>query len=367
MSRPDDTDPRGLDRPAPVRPGEELDSRKLEEFLAKELAELSGSLAVEQFPSGFSNLTYLLRAGDSQWVLRRPPFGADIKTAHDMEREYRILSRLVRLYPKVPTPLLYCDDTAVLGAPFYLMECLEGVILRATSPAETAPSADTMAGIARSFVDTLVELHAVDYRAAGLGDLGKPRGYVRRQIEGWTERYREARTDELPALERAAAWLAEHRPAEAGAALIHNDFKYDNLILHPEELTRVVAVLDWEMATLGDPLMDLGTSLGYWVDPDDPPSLRALRLSPTTLPGNLTRRELVETYARSSGLQLDDVVFYYVYGLFKVAVIIQQIYSRYCRGDTQDPRFASLIDGVRVCGRVADQAIRRQRIDRLFD
>ncbi len=355
-----------LDQPAPVRPGEELDTQRLAEYLQSQLPWLTGELEVQQFPKGFSNLTYLLRIGERELVLRRPPFGANIKTAHDMSREYRILTHLIRVYPKVPKPLLYCDDPAILGAPFYVMERVQGVILRPHWPAEQAPSPELMARIADSFVKTFVELHAVDYRAAGLEDLGRPQGYVRRQIEGWAERYQKAKTDDIPEMEQVARWLAEHIREESGASLIHNDFKYDNLILHPEDWSRVLAVLDWEMATLGDPLMDLGTSLGYWLDPDDPPVLQKLQLSPTLLPGNPTRAELVQLYARKSGRNVDDVVFYYAYGLFKLAVIIQQIYYRYKKGFTQDPRFARLIDGVRGCAMMAAAAIHKKRIDRLF-
>ncbi len=355
-----------IDQPAAVRAGEELEAGPLAAYLRAHLPALSGTLVVEQFPRGFSNLTYLIRVGARQLVLRRPPFGASVKTAHDMGREYRILSHLAPLYPKAPRPLLYCDDEAVLGAPFYVMERVEGVILRPTMPEGMIPPPERMARIAGAFVETLAELHAVDADAAGLGTLGRPDGYVQRQIEGWTRRYHRARTDDVPALERVAAWLADHQPPEAGAALIHNDFKYDNLVLDPDDWARVLAVLDWEMATLGDPLMDLGTTLGYWVDPDDPPDVRRLQLSPTTLPGNPTRADLVERYARQSGRAVEDVVYYYVYGLFKIAVIIQQIYHRYRLGHTQDRRFAHLLDGVRGCGLVALQAIDKGRIDRLF-
>ena len=362
-------DSRWTDRPAPVRPGEELDAERLAAYLGARLPELAGPLEVEQFPRGFSNLTYLLRFGDRQLVLRRPPFGAAIKSAHDMGREYRILSRLVEVYPKVPRPLLYCDDPAALGgdggAPFYVMERVSGVILRPRMPPEMTPGPDRMARIADAFVTTLAELHAVDVEDAGLADLGRPEGYVRRQIEGWARRYADARTDDLPEIERAASWLSERAPAESGAALIHNDFKYDNLVLDPVDGSRVVAVLDWEMATLGDPLMDLGTTLGYWVEAGDPPALRSLDLNPTTLPGNPTRRELVERYAAASGRDVGHVTYYYVYGLFKIAVIVQQIYARYLRGDTRDPRFAGLIDAVRACARVAVQAIEKDRIDGL--
>ncbi len=356
-----------LDEPAAVRPGEELNTQKLAAYLKSHLPDVHGELELLQFPRGYSNLTYLLRIGERELVLRRPPFGSEkIKAGHDMSREYRILSHLIGVYPKVPKTLLYCDDPAVIGAPFYVMERVRGVILRPHRPAEQAPPPELMSRIADSFVDTFVELHAVDYRAAGLEDLGRPQGYVQRQIEGWTERYQKARTDDIPAMEQVARWLAENLRPESGAALIHNDFKYDNLVLHPDDWSRVLAVLDWEMATLGDPLMDLGTSLAYWLDPDDPPELRQMQLSPTLLPGNPTRAELVQRYSEKSGRDVSDVVFYYAYGLFKLAVIIQQIYYRYKMGFTKDPRFARLIDGVRGCALMAATAIQKKRIDRLF-
>jgi aminoglycoside phosphotransferase (APT) family kinase protein len=224
-------------------------------------------------------------------------------------------------------------------------------------PAAMRPAAPLMRRIAASFVANLAELHRVDYAAAGLGDLGHPEGYVRRQIEGWTGRYRNARTDDVPEMEAAAAWLLAEMPAESGAALIHNDYKYDNLVLDPADWARIAGVLDWEMATIGDPLLDLGTSLGYWVEPDDPDELQALQLSPTALPGNPTRAELISLYEKASGRRVTRPTFYYVYGLFKVAVIVQQIYARYRRGDSQDPRFSGLIDAVRACGRTAVRAI----------
>ena len=354
-----------IDRPRKVREGENLDVERLSAYLRDQLPDLDGPLEVEQFPRGFSNLTYLLRAGSRELVLRRPPIGAAVKSGHDMGREHRILSRLHAVYGKAPRPLAYCDDPGVLGAPFYLMERLEGVILRPQMPAAMYPSPERMAAIADGLIETLAELHAVDYEAAGLAELGRPDGYVRRQVDGWVGRYEKAQTDDIPEMTEVAAWLDARAPAESAAALIHNDFKYDNLVLDPEEGTRVIAVLDWEMATLGDPLMDLGTSLGYWVDPDDPPELRRLALSPTLLPGNPTRAELVERYASVSGREIADPVFYYVYGLFKIAVIVQQIYARFRAGHTQDPRFANLIHGVRACSRVAARAAELGRIERL--
>jgi aminoglycoside phosphotransferase (APT) family kinase protein len=350
----------------PVRPGEEIDTAALQPWLAEHLPEMGAApLTVEQFPGGHSNLTYLLKAGDRELVLRRPPFGSKVKTAHDMGRELRVLSRLWTVYPKAPRALAGCDDPGVIGAPFYVMERVRGIVLRGQkAPAGVDLDPQTMRRLSEAAVDGLAELHAVQYEAAGLGDLGKPAGYVERQVSGWTERWRGARTDDVPDIDRAAVWLADHLPAESGAALVHNDYKYDNLVLSPD-LGGIAAVLDWEMATIGDPLMDLGTSLGYWTDPDDDPALSALPAGPTTLPGNLGRAEVVERYAAASGRDVSGILFYYVFGLLKIAVIAQQIYYRYHQGLTRDERFAALIGAVRLLGRAAGQAIDKGRIDRL--
>ncbi len=308
---------------------------------------------MEQFKSGYSNLTYLLHAGDQELVLRRPPVGSQVATAHDMTREWRVLSGLHPVWDKVPEPLVLCEDRHVLGAPFYLMERVRGVILRSTMPRNLELTPETSRRLSEIFVDTLVELHNVDLEEAGLDDMGRPEGYVERQVVGWTKRWKGSKTDEVPDIDRAARWLAENLPQEAGAALIHNDYKFDNLVLDPQDLTRVKAVLDWEMATVGDPLMDLGTSLGYWVEADDPEPLRQFRFGPTHLPGMLRRREIAERYAEESGRELPDLTFYYVFGLFKIAVIAQQIYYRYVQGLTTDERFAMLIHAIRALGRVA--------------
>ncbi|MFL6195233.1 MAG: phosphotransferase family protein [Thermoanaerobaculia bacterium] len=362
--------PPPIDATRPVRPGEEIDAAALSLWLEGRLPGAAGPIEVEQFPGGHSNLTYLLRFPDRELVLRRPPFGSKVKTAHDMGREYRVLSRLYAAYPKAPRALLHCDDLSVIGAPFYLMERVRGLILRQRkAPEGVALPPDTMRAASEAVVDGLADLHAVDWRAAGLEGLGHPEGYVARQIEGWTRRWRDARTDDVPDLDRAAAWLHERQPAGNGegteAALLHGDYKYDNLVLHPDDPARIVAVLDWEMATVGDPLMDLGTSLGYWMDPDDAPDLRVLPAGPTTLEGNLNRGQVVERYAARSGRDVSGVLFYYVYGLFKIAVIAQQIYFRYRQGLTHDDRFATMIGAVRILGRTAVQAIEKNRIDRL--
>lgn len=350
-----------LDQPAPVRRGEELNEAALEAYLVAHLPGAARPLVVEQFPSGFSNLTYLLRLGARELVLRRPPFGANIKSAHDMGREYRVLSGLHRVYAKVPQTLLYCDEEQVIGAPFYVMERLNGVILRGRPSTELDLTPDVMRSIALAAIDNLAAIHAIDYTVAGLEDLGRPTGYAVRQIEGWAKRYRTAQTDDLADIEQLIGWLGDHTPPDAGAALIHNDYKFDNLMLNPRNLGDIVAVLDWEMCTIGDPLMDLGTTLGYWIEPGDPPALQAM-LGLTTLPGNLTRCEVVERYAATSGRSVGDPLFYYLYGLFKIAVIVQQIYARYRRGHTQDQRFAGLIEVVGACGRLAVNALDRGRI-----
>lgn len=355
-----------VDRSVSVRVGEELPQQALLDYLRQELSDLEGSLTVEQFPAGFSNLTYLLRIGERELVLRRPPIGARIKTAHDMGREYRILAHLHPVYAKVPRPLLFCEDETVLGAPFYIMERVSGIILRAQPPRGIELSPETMRRLSEVFVDNLAEIHSIDYEAAGLGELGSPQGYVTRQVEGWTRRYYNARTDDVPEVEQLATWLHEHLPPDsAPAALIHNDYKYDNLVLAPDDLTRVVAVLDWEMATIGDPLMDFGTTLGYWVEPTDPQEWQQYGFVLTKLPGNFTRAELIDYYARRTGRAIPNPVFYYAYGLLKIAVIVQQIYARYQKGLTKDPRFAQLGALVKACGRLAQSAIAKDRIDRL--
>jgi aminoglycoside phosphotransferase (APT) family kinase protein len=346
-----------IDEAGPVRDGEQLDIERLETYLAAHLPGAGGPLAVQQFPHGHSNLTYLIRLGDRELVLRRPPFGNRVKSAHDMGREYRILSRLCRVYGPAPCPLLYCDDESILGAPFYLMERRRGIMIRRPPSPDQPLSPETVRRLGEVMVDNLAQLHALNYEAAGLGDLGKPTGYVERQVAGWTRRYRDAQTDDLAGLERAAAWLDGNRPGESGAALVHNDYKFDNLVLDPGDLTRIVAVLDWEMATIGDPLMDLGTTLGYWIEPNDLEPLRRFLVGPTTLPGSLTRHEVAERYGQVTGRDVSNMLFYYAFGLFKIAVIAQQIYARYVRGATRDPRFAVLGTVVDALGEQAARSI----------
>lgn len=352
-----------IDRAKNVRDGEELDQSRLLPYLRAHVPHLEGSLIVEQFPAGFSNLTYLLRFPERELVLRRPPFGAKIKTAHDMEREYKILSHLYPVYGKVPRPLLFCDDESVLGAKFFVMERVAGVILRSQAPKGLELSPRLMRRLSEAFVENLVEIHGVDYNAAGLAELGQPEGYVMRQVNGWTKRYQNARTDSFASVEQLAEWLAENAPPDSPkAALIHNDYKYDNVVLAPEDLSRIIAILDWEMATIGDPLMDLGTSLGYWVDPDDPPDWQKLGFGLTAMPGSLNRREVLSRYEELSGDSTGDFVFYYAFGLMKIAVIVQQIYFRYRQGLTKDPRFANLDVLIDACGRMALRAIERGQV-----
>jgi aminoglycoside phosphotransferase (APT) family kinase protein len=350
-----------LDTSAPVRSGEELPVATLEAYLAQHLPEASGPLTVEQFPHGHSNLTYLLCSGGKEFVLRRPPFGNQVKTAHDMGREFRVLSKLSGVYPPAPRPFIYCDDIGVLGAPFYVMERRRGVVLRRAENLGLTIDSPTARRLSEALIDNLALLHALDYKAAGLADLGKPEGYVTRQVNGWITRYTNARTDPHPGMDRIAGWLTEHKPTESGTALVHNDYKYDNLVLDPNDLTRVVAVLDWEMATVGDPLIDLGTTLGYWVEPGDPESIRAGAFGPTALAGSLTRQKLVTRYADKSGHDVSGMLFYYCFGLYKIAVIIQQIYARYVRGHTRDARFARLNELVAALCQTALLAAERGR------
>jgi aminoglycoside phosphotransferase (APT) family kinase protein len=331
-----------IDQPGPVREGEQLELDRLEPYLRKHFSVASAPIEVKQFPRGYSNLTYLVRLGEREMVLRRSPFGNPVKGAHDMAREYRILSGLSDMYPLAPRPYLLCEDETVLGATFYVMERRRGVILRKSLPPGVVLEPNAFRRLSQSFIDNLALLHALDYHAAGLGDLGRPEGFIQRQVQGWTERYRRAQTEDHEGMDRTSQWLAANMPPDCGASLIHNDYKYDNLILDIHDLTRIVAVLDWEMTTLGDPLMDLGCTLAYWVNADDAPCLQQTAFGPTNLPGSMTRRELVQRYAEASGRDVPDMLFYYVYGLFKLAVIVQQIYARYVQGHTRDARFERL-------------------------
>lgn len=348
------------DAPSPPRDGEGLDIAALTAFLdAHGLG--AGAVEVLQFPGGHSNLTYQVTRGGQAWVLRRPPHGAAIKTAHDMGREVTILSALAPHFALAPRPVASCDDAAVLGAPFYLMERRHGVILRTRLPRPLDEAAARR--VSTTLVDALAALHDLDLAAVGLAGFGRPEGYVARQVSGWTERYQPARTDDLPVVDEVAAWLAANLPpAPVAPALIHNDFKFDNVV-YDDDLARITGILDWEMATVGDPRMDLGTALAYWVDPNDPQPLQMMRFGPTTAPGMLRRAEVAARYADSRGLDFGPgqrgAVFFYAFGLFKTAVVAQQIYARYARGVTRDARFAPFIHAVRLLCEQARTAIER--------
>jgi aminoglycoside phosphotransferase (APT) family kinase protein len=332
------------DRPTEVRQGEELDLKVIETFLKDNISGLSGELLVRQFPSGYSNLTYLIQVGDRELVLRRPPFGRKAKTAHDMGREYRILKALNPVFPYCPKPLVYTEDASIMSCPFYVMERIRGIILRKSLPKGLELTPDQMRSLCESLLDVHYQLHSVDYKAIGLEGFGKPEGYVKRQVEGWSERYKAARTPDAPTFEKVMQWLHDKMPPDfPKPAIIHNDFKFDNVVLDPDHPLKIVGVLDWEMATLGDPLMDLGSSLGYWVQSDDPPNFQAIGMQPTNLPGAFTRNELVKRYAEKAGIHIDRFEFYLCFGLFRLAVIVQQIYYRFYHGQTKDERFKALI------------------------
>jgi aminoglycoside phosphotransferase (APT) family kinase protein len=337
-----------LDHPAPIRPGEELDLVKLEPYLRRHFPGDEGELLVRQFPSGHSNLTYSLNLGSKELVLRRPPFGSKVKSAHDMSREFRVLSKLHSVYPPAPEVLLYCEDESVIGAPFYVMKPIHGVILRGQLPRELDFPAEKARRLSESFVDNLTRLHHVDYAAAGLSDLGKPEGYLERQVRGWTERYHGSKTHDYPEVEKIAAWMQEHMPFTSRVSLVHNDYKYDNVVLDSNDITAIVGVLDWEMCTIGDPLTDLGTTLAYWIDARDPEELQKNRWGLTNVPGSFTRAEVVHRYAQKTGSDPSQIAFYLVFARFKLAVIVQQIYYRYHQGLTKDERFASMPDIVQM-------------------
>lgn len=332
-----------------VREGEGFDAEAVGRVLREKIDGLpEGELGVEQFPSGASNLTYLLKVGEWEGVLRRPPMGPIPPKAHDMGRESGILARLNAAYPLAPKPYFFTDDEGIIGAPFYVMEKRTGVVLDESFPEGVDPDEGLCRGISRTVVDTLVELHAVDPWEAGLGDLGRPEGFLERQTQGWISRYDKAKTDEIEEVGPLTDWLAKNVPQSPDPTIIHNDYKLNNLVLAPGDLTDVRAVLDWEMATVGDPLFDLAVSLSYWVEPDDPDDLKAVMPTVTATPGFMTRRELIDLYAERSGRDLSEMHWYVVFGYFKLAGILQQIFARWKAGQTQDERFATFGDRVRT-------------------
>ena len=355
-----------LDQPTQIRPNEGFDKNSLKTFLINELNLIEGIIKISQFPSGFSNLTYLVNFNDKDFVLRRPPIGANIKSGHDMNREYTILNGLKRIYNKVPKPYIYSDNVKIIGAPFYLMERKKGIILRGNTPKKQLPDKLEMRNLSKKFIFTLAEIHRLNYKKAGLESLGKPIGYISRQVKGWINRYLASKTSDISNINYVYKWLDRNIHENKFSSLIHNDFKYDNLVLSDDGKYDVLAILDWEMATLGDPLMDLGTSLGYWIDKTDPENIQQNKFNITNAEGNLNRGELVSLYSKESKLDISNIVFYYVFGLFKIAVIVQQIFYRYKLGKTSDKRFKDLNEIVKIYGLMAKRAIDKNRIDNLF-
>ncbi|MGI8789200.1 MAG: phosphotransferase family protein [Pyrinomonadaceae bacterium] len=345
-----------------IRRGEEINETDLREFLGEKFSGQTGEIKISQFPAGSSNLTYLVKIGAEEFVLRRPPFGNTVKSAHDMKREFDVLQKLSKVYQPAPKPLVYCADETIIGSEFYLMERRNGLIIRSKSPEILENSTELQKKVCESFIENLANLHALDYKKIGLENLGKPEGYAQRQVEGWTKRYFSAKTDEHFELEKSIEWLNANTPESIGATLVHNDYKFDNVMLDPENLTRVTAVLDWEMTTVGEPLMDLGTTLGYWMSADAGDEMLSMPFNPKVLMKNFTRRDLVEIYAEKSGRNTSDILFYCVFGTFKIAVIAQQIYARFVKGFTKDKRFAGFNYFVNALGKIALIGIEKQEI-----
>jgi aminoglycoside phosphotransferase (APT) family kinase protein len=341
-----------------VRDEDAFDVAAVDTWLRAQTELPSGLPEVKQFSGGASNLTYLLRYADRDLILRRPPKGTKAKGAHDMGREYRIQAALKPVFPYVPTMVAHCNDDAVIGSEFYVMERIAGIIPR-TSALGVDLTPEQTRQLGYTLIDTLIDLHQVDPAAAGLTDLGRGAGYVERQISGWTGRYRKAKTWNVPSFEKVMSWLAANQPADVRTCVIHNDFRLDNVVLDPDDPLKVIGVLDWELATLGDPLMDLGSALAYWVQADDDWAFHKFQMQPSDEPGMLTRDEIVAYYTEKTGLKPANWAFYEVYGLFRLAVICQQIYYRYHHKQTRNPRFKTLWLPVNLLERRCRRIIRK--------
>ncbi len=325
-----------------VRPDERFDEDKVAAYLRDKLEGASAPLTVRQFGGGAANLTYLLDYGDVQYVLRRPPLGPVAPSAHDMHREYRVLSVLWQVLPYAPRAYLYCDDPEVMDAPFFVMERRRGVVVRRAIPPVYADISDAPQRMSYALVDALADFHAVDYASLGLADLGKPEGFIDRQIEGWYKRWHAAKTEDLPDMDAVYNWLKTHRPPSPPPTLVHNDYKLDNVMFAHDDPSQLIAIFDWDMCTLGDPFSDLGALLTYWTEPDDPPFLQATATMPVGDSRFPKRADLVQRYAERSGRDVSDVRFYHTLGLWRLVVIAAQIYIRFVRGQTKDQRFAGL-------------------------
>lgn len=351
-----------LDEAGSVREENNFDPVKILPFLKSQIPDLKdGTLELKQFGGGASNVTYQLTVGGQPMILRRPPAGTKPKSGHDMGREFRVMQALHPHFP-CPRPLAYCEDESLIGATFYVMEKIPGIIIRRDLPSGLSYTADEARTLNQNMLDTLIKLHALDYNAIGLGDLGHPQGYVARQVKGWNERFLKVRTDDVPACENIMQWLSQTQPPDSPRpALIHNDYKLDNLILGLDNKLRIAGVLDWEMCTLGDPLMDLGSVLAYWVQADDSKTAQAVRMQPSNLPGMLTRAQIADYYSEKSGVAIKNPDFYYVFGLFRLGVIAQQIYYRFKLGQTKNPRFQMFGMFVNVLAQVADDVIQKSK------
>lgn len=337
-----------------VRKGEELNIAAVDAVLKAEIEGLSGKPMVKQYASGASNLTYALDYPNRRMVLRRPPFGTKPKSGHDMHREYRVMTELKPVFPAVPNTLYYTDDTSIIGAEFYVMERSEGHLIHTKVPKGWGWGAAEGAKLCENFFQKLVELHQVDFNAAGLGDFGRPEGYVDRQILGWNKRYEKAWTENVDKFDDVRDWLeAKRPPVELGHSVLHGDFRIDNCILNLDDPTQIDAILDWEISALGDPLMDLGNTLAYWIEADDPQFMHMMVRQPSTAPGMMSRQEVVDFYTAKTGADVSNIQFYYVYGIFRLAVIIQQIYYRYHHGQTDNPRFKDNHQMVNALGNLA--------------
>jgi aminoglycoside phosphotransferase (APT) family kinase protein len=336
-----------------VRATEQLDWTKLADYLRWHLEgqpipglDLTRPMDVSQFPGGHSNLTYLVRFGGAEMVLRRPPLGPVPRRAHDMAREYRWLAAVHPFFALAPRPYVLCEDTTIIGSVFYVMERRRGIVVRTDEPLGLKDRPEARRRLSESLIDTLADLHALDVTIPPLSELGKPIGFVERQVRGWTERWEGSRLDAVPEMESLSAWLVDHLPPEpTEPGIVHGDYKLDNILLDPLDIGRLVAIFDWEMAALGDPLVDLGILLAYW-QRTSPPSQRDALTTVTDRPGYYTCDEVVERYARRSGRDVSNVRYYEIFALFKIAVVIQQIYYRWVKGQTSDARFGNF--GARV-------------------